>query len=76
VQVFLAKPVSERAQFVAARFPEDRLDVERERELYGLAGGARRGNDDDASSGSRADECIVVWRKIRIADRTKRGVGN
>jgi hypothetical protein len=62
MQVLLVKSVGERAQLVATRFPEDCLDIEGERELYRLARRPRRGDDDDASSGSRADERVVIRR--------------
>jgi hypothetical protein len=76
VQVLHEKSVGKCAQLVAARLPEDRRDVEGERELYRLTRRARWGDDDDASCGSRADECVVIRWKIRIADRAKRGVWN
>jgi hypothetical protein len=53
------------------RLPEHRLDVERERQLDGLACRARGGDDDDAPAGPAANEIITIAREERIVDRAQ-----
>jgi hypothetical protein len=48
--------------------PEERLDVEAEREFDRLARRACRRDDDDAPCGARRDERVVVGREVRVAD--------
>jgi hypothetical protein len=72
----LVETLSESDQLGAVVLPEDRLDVERERELNRLAGRARGRDDDDAACRTCRDKGVVVRREIWIVDAAEqRGLG-
>jgi hypothetical protein len=60
------KAVGQCPEFVASGVPEERDDVEAERELDSLARSAGGRDDDDPTGGTSADERGMVRRKVRI----------
>ena len=60
--------VGERGELGAVHAPERRLDVQSERELDRLAGGARGRDDDQPARRARTHERVVVGREVRVAN--------